>query len=153
MSTTSFIESQILSIQTSLKVAYQQLTAASNAGDSVRVSELNAYIDELNQSLTTARAKLQQAQQDDALSTASAGNLVSDDAKATVPNSKTQSPESGPLLLNADGRIESPPDTNSSSNAEPYTFLENADTGLDDPVRKIEETQSTSLGDNEQGGP
>jgi hypothetical protein len=153
MSTTSFIEGQIRSIQTSLKVAYQQLTAASNAGDSVRVSELNAYINELNQSLTTARAKLQQAQQDDALGTGSAGTLVSDDAQAKVSNSSTQSPESGPLLLNEDGRIESPPDTNSSSNAEPYTFLENADTGLNDPVRKIEETQSTSLGNNEQGGP
>ena len=87
---------------------------------------------------------------------ASAGNLVNDDARATVPNSRTQAPESGPLLLNADGRIEPPPDTNSSSNAissEPSTFLQNVDTGLDSPVRRIGETQSTSQGDNEQGGP
>jgi hypothetical protein len=84
---------------------------------------------------------------------ASAGNLVRDDAQAKVSNSSTQSPESGPLLLNADGRIESPPDTNSSTNAEPYTFLQNVDSGLDEPVRPITETQSTSLGNNEQGGP
>jgi hypothetical protein len=60
------------------------------------------------------------------------------------------------LLLNADGRIESPPDTNSSSNAvssEPATFLQNVDTGLDGPVRPITQTQSTKLGNNEQGGP
>jgi flagellar biosynthesis regulator FlbT len=88
--------------------------------------------------------------------TASAGNLVRDDARATVSNSRTQTPEPGPLLLNADGRIEPPPDTNSSSNAissEPSTFLQNVDTGLDSPVRRIEETQSTSQGTNEQGGP
>jgi hypothetical protein len=70
-----------------------------------------------------------------------------------VPNSSTQSPGSEPLLLNEDGRIQPPPDTDSSSNAEPYTFLENVDTGLNGPVRKIEETQSTNLGNNEQGGP
>jgi hypothetical protein len=85
--------------------------------------------------------------------TASAGNLVDDDARAKVSNSNTQSPEPDPLLLNADGRIESPPDTNSSSNAEPSTFLQNVDTGLDGPVRPITQTQSTSLGNNEQGGP
>lgn len=88
--------------------------------------------------------------------TASAGNLVNDDARATVSDSRTQNPAPGPLLLNADGRIESPPDTDSSSNAvdsEPSTFLENVDSGLNAPVRTIEQTQSTSLGDNEQGGP
>jgi hypothetical protein len=57
------------------------------------------------------------------------------------------------LLLNANGRIESPPDTNSSSNAVPSVALDDVDSGLNDPVRRIEETQSTSLGDNEQGGP
>jgi hypothetical protein len=86
-------------------------------------------------------------------STASAGNLVNDDARATVPNSRAQSPDSGPLLLNADGRIEPPPSTNSTSNAEPYTFLENVDSGLDAPVRPTVETQSANLGNNEQGGP
>ena len=85
--------------------------------------------------------------------TDSSGTIVRDDAQATVPNSRTQSPDEGPLLLNEDGRITTPPDTNSSSNAEPYTFLENVDTGLDGPVRTLEETQSTRLGDNEQGGP
>jgi hypothetical protein len=60
------------------------------------------------------------------------------------------------LLLNADGRIEPPPDTNTSSNAitaDSPSFLQNVDTGLNDPVRSITQTQSTNLGDNEQGGP
>ena len=153
MSATSFIESQIRSIQTSLKVAYQQLTAASNAGDTVRVSELNAYIDELNQSLDIATAKLAEAQRADALGTASAGNLVNDDARATVSYSRTQAPESEPLLLNADGRITSPPDNTGTTNALLSVSSANEDSGLDGPVRRIEETQSTSSGNNEEGGP
>jgi hypothetical protein len=88
---------------------------------------------------------------------ASAGNLVNDDARATVSNSRTQSPEPGPLLLNADGRIEPAPENSSSSNAiinsDSPSFLQNVDTGLNAPVRSITQTQSTSLGDNEQGGP
>jgi hypothetical protein len=86
-------------------------------------------------------------------STASAGNLVNDDARATVPNARTQSPESDPLFLNNSGRIQTPPDTNSSSNAVPSVVLDDIDSGLDAPVRTLEETQSTSLGDDEQGGP
>ena len=116
------------------------------------VPGLNAQIIAKQQELNTVNIQIEQLQS----STASAGNLVNDDARATVPNSRTQSPASGSLLLNADGRIEPPPDTASSSNAvdnEPSTFLENVDTGLDAPVRSITQTQSTSLGDNEQGGP
>jgi hypothetical protein len=100
-----------------------------------------------------AEVNLQISQLRGGVATASAGNLVNDDARATVPNSRSQNPDSGPLFLNDNGRIESPPDTDSSTNAEPYTFLENVDTGLDAPVRSIEQTQSTNLGNNEQGGP
>jgi hypothetical protein len=113
------------------------------------VPSLNAQIIAEQQLINVLTLQIQQL----AAETASAGNLVNDDARATVPNSRTQASEAGPLLLNEDGRVESPPDTDSSSNAEPYTFLQNVDTGLDGPVRRIEETQSTSLGDNEQGGP
>lgn len=113
------------------------------------VPSLNAQIIAKQQELNTVNIQIQQLQSP----TASAGNLVNDDARATVPNSRTQSPDSGPLLLNADGRIESPPDTNSSTSAESFTLLQNVDTGLDAPVRTITQTQSTNLGDNEQGGP
>lgn len=156
MSNVALIESQIRSIETSIRVAEQQLVQAQREGDTTRIKELEIYLSELNQSLIQARASLQQAQKDQQLGTASAGNLVNDDARGAVPNSRSQNPESGPLLLNADGRIEPPPDTNSSSNAvssEPSTFLQNVDTGLDGPIRPITQTQSTSLGDNEQGGP
>lgn len=113
------------------------------------VPGLNAQIIAKQQELNTVNIQIEQLQS----STASAGNLVRDDARATVPNSRTQAPEAEPLLLNADGRITPPPDTDSSTNAERYTFLENVDSGLDGPVRKLNQTQSTSLGDNEQGGP
>lgn len=120
-------------------------------GGSAEVARLTAQIASLQSQI--AEVNLQISQLRGGTPTASAGNLVNDDARATVPNSRTQSPEAGNLLLNADGRITPPPDTTSSSNAEAFTFLENVDTGLDAPVRSIAETQSTNLGNNEQGGP
>jgi hypothetical protein len=120
-------------------------------GGSAQVARLTAEIASLRSQISSINIQI--AQLRGGTPTASAGNLVNDDARATVPNSRTQAPDSGPLLLNTEGRIESPPDTNSSSNAEPYTFLENVDTGLDSPVRPITQTQSTSQGNNEQGGP
>jgi len=129
-----------------------QLRARNNLpGGSAEVARLTAQITSLRSQISSINIQISQLR--GGTPTASAGNLVRDDAQAKVPNSNTQSPEAGPLLLNADGRITPPPDTNSTTNAEPYTFLENVDSGLDGPVRTLEETQSTSLGDNEQGGP
>jgi hypothetical protein len=104
-------------------------------GGSAQVARLTAEIASLRNQISSINIQI--AQLRGGTPTASAGNLVNDDARAKVSNSSTQSPESGPLLLNADGRIEPSPDTNSSSNAEPYTFLQNVDTGLDGPVRRI----------------
>ena len=123
-------------------------------GGSAQVARLTAEIASLRSQISSINIQI--AQLRGGAPTASAGNLVNDDARATVPNSRTQTPDPGPLLLNADGRIEPPPDTNSSSNAvssEPSTFLQNVDEGLNGSVRTLEETQSTRLGDNEQGGP
>jgi hypothetical protein len=123
------------------------LAARYNAGETFLLTE----IQQINRELSAVVRQINLAES--VGSTASAGNLVNDDARATVPNSRIQAPEAGPLLLNEDGRIESPPDTNSSTNALPSVSLANEDSGLNGPVRRIEETQSTSLGDNEQGGP
>jgi hypothetical protein len=123
------------------------LAARYNAGEAFLLPQIQA----INAEISSVVRQINQAES--LGDVASAGNLVNDDARATVPNSRTQSLESGPLLLNNEGRIESPPDTDSSTNAEPYTFLQNVDSGLDAPVRPITETQSTSLGNNEQGGP
>jgi len=123
------------------------LSARYNAGETF----LLADIQQINSELSSIVQQINLAESVGSI--ASAGNLVKDDAQATVPNSRTQSPESGPLLLNDNGRIESAPDTNSSTNALPSVSLEDEDAGLNAPVRKIEETQNTSLGDNEQGGP
>jgi hypothetical protein len=120
-------------------------------GSTAEVARLTSQIASLRSQISEVNVQI--AQLRGGTPTASAGNLVNDDARATVPNSRTQTPESGPLLLNADGRIESPPETNSSTNALPSVSLANEDEGLNGPVRKIEETQSTSLGNNEEGGP
>lgn len=113
------------------------------------VPGLTAQIISKQQELNTVNVQIEQLQNE----TASAGNLVSDDARGTVPNSRTLNPDPETLILNANGRIESPPDTNSATNALPSVSLANEDTGLNSPVRRTEETQSTSLGNNEQGGP
>jgi hypothetical protein len=129
-----------------------QLRAQNNLpGGAAEVTRLTAQISSLRSQL--AEVNLQISQLRGGSPTASAGNLVRDDARATVPNSRTQSPESGSLSLNNNGRITAPPDTNSSSNAVPSVALDDVDSGLDAPVRTLEETQSTSLGDEEQGGP
>jgi len=84
---------------------------------------------------------------------ASAGTVVRDDAQATVPNSRTQSPESESLVFNNNGRITTPPDTTTSSNAIQPVLLNSVDSGTNDDLRPITETQSVSPGDDEQGGP
>jgi hypothetical protein len=144
-------------LEIDLELAQAQLETASLRarnnlpGGAAEVARLNSEIARIKREIATVNVQI--AQLRGGTPTASAGNLVNDDARATVPNSRTQAPESGPLLLNDDGRIESPPDTNSISNAQPSVVRDDADSGLDGPLRTLEETQSTSLGDNEQGGP
>jgi hypothetical protein len=144
-------------LEIDLELAQAQLETASLRarnnlpGGAAEVARLTAEIARISRQITEVNLQISQLR--GGTPTASAGNLVNDDARATVPNSRTQSPESDPLFLNNSGRIQTPPDTNSSSNAVPSVVLDDVDRGLDAPVRTFEETQSTSLGDNEQGGP
>ena len=85
-------------------------------------------------------------------STASAGNLVNDDARATVDQASLQHPLTEPQIL-SNGRIQPVPDTTTSSNAIQPVLLNSVDSGTDDTLRPITETQSVGLGDDEQGGP
>jgi hypothetical protein len=144
-------------LEIDLELAQAQLETASLRarnnlpGGATEVARLTAEIARISRQITEVNLQISQLR--GGSPTASAGNLVNDDARATVPNSRTQSPESDPLFLNNSGRIQTPPDTNSSSNAVPSVVLDDIDSGLDAPVRTLEETQSTSLGDDEQGGP
>jgi hypothetical protein len=144
-------------LEIDLELAQAQLETASLRarnnlpGGAAEVARLTGEIARISRQIAEVNVQITQLR--GGTSTASAGNLVKDDARATVSNSRTQAPESGPLLLNDNGRIEPAPDTDSSSNALPSVSLEDEDAGLNRPVRKIEETQNTSLGNNEQGGP
>ena len=74
----------------------------------------------------------------------SAGNIVQNDDQATVPNASTQRPESPTLVLNSNGRIESPPDTTSGTNAQVSPTPDALDFGTDDQLRPLIVTQGTT---------
>jgi hypothetical protein len=113
------------------------------------VPSLTAQLIAKQEELNSINIQIAQLQTD----TASSGNLVSDDAKASVDESRVQNPPGEQLILDDSGRIVTAPDTTTATNALPPTFLENVDSGTDAPVRALENTQSTSLGNIEQGGP
>lgn len=142
MANTALIESQIRSIETSIRVAQQQLIQARREGNTVRIRELEIYLVELDQSLATARSQLQQAQRDDQLGTASSGNLVRDDAIATVD--RTQAPSAENLTF-TNGRVQTAPTTTGGTNAVSSVSEENVDTGTNDPVRTLTNTQATPV--------
>lgn len=126
MSSVSLIESQIRSIETSITVARQQLEQARREGNTVRISELNAYISELLISLDTARAKLQQAQRDDAAARNSAGDIVAESQRARDDNASVQNPGQAQVIIVPESRINIA-----------------TETGTNDPVRTLAQTQAT----------
>ena len=73
----------------------------------------------------------------------SAGNIVQNDDQGTVDNARTQTPNSPDLRLNANGRITSPPDTTSGTNAQVSPAPDAQDFGTDDTLRPLIITQGT----------
>jgi hypothetical protein len=76
-------------------------------------------------------------------STASAGQVASDDAAARVPGANTQLPVTPPQILTPEGRVQTAP-TTSSTNADPAVAAFDVDFGTDAPTRTISQTQATS---------
>jgi hypothetical protein len=118
------------------------------------VPGLTAQLVAKQEELNSINIQISQLQSD----TASSGNLVRDDSLASADDSRTQNPLPSALIFDNEGRVTTAPDTNSSTNAVPATFLTNAsavteDVGTDSAVRTLEDTQGTSLGNIEQGGP
>lgn len=130
----------------------QQLSYAEQNGNPAVVSGLQARLQAAQELLAEVNRQIQIEENTQLLPTASAGNLVDDDARGSVENSRTQNPQTEPQILR-NGRIQPEPETSSSSNAIPPVLLNSVDSGTNDPLRPITETQSVSPGDNEQGGP
>ena len=122
-----------------------ELAARYRAGETFLLPEIQA----LNAEISAVVQQINQAQNLGAV--ASAGNLVKDDAIATVDS--PQRPVASSQVLDANGRIVTVPDTTSGTTALPSVSLNNEDSGTDGELRPITETQSVSLGDDEQGGP
>ena len=125
MSSVAFIESQIRGIQGSISVANQQLAQARAEGNTQRVAELNAYIAELNQSLAQANAELR-AIEAVPNAPASSGQIVAGAQTAKDDGALTQEPQAPA------GRVTRAADVN-----------RNLETGTNEPVRKLEQTQAT----------
>ncbi len=129
----------------------ESLRARNNLpGGAAAVTRLNAEIARIRVQLAEVNAQILQLRGGTA--TASAGNLVNDDARATVDQASPQHPLTEPQIL-SNGRIQPVPDTTTSSNAIQPVLLNSVDSGTDDTLRPITETQSVGLGDDEQGGP
>ena len=142
MSQVVAIQNAILDLEQRIDRLEVQLEGALRRNDELRQREITAEIQSINREIAQLRANLQLAQQRESLGSASAGNLVDDDAIATVSFARTQTPEPEAEIL-VDGRIEPEPDTFTPTNALAAVTAEDVDSGLDVPVRPITATQAT----------
>jgi hypothetical protein len=144
MSEVTNIATQIALLQAQLSRNLAELSAAQRtAANSLVIGRLQDVIAQQEQELAQLQTQLAQAQQRTALGTASAGNLARDDQQATVQNSRSQAPNSDPQFLDAEGRIQPVPDTNSATTAIRSVTDNSVDTGTNAPVRTIQQTQAT----------
>jgi hypothetical protein len=127
-----------------------QLRARNNLpGGVTQVASLQAQLAAVDRQL--AEVNLQIAQLRGGPPTASTGNLVKEDAQATVSNAAVQRPTAEPLLLNEDGRIVQVPDTTTGTNALRSVNENSVDRGTNASLRSLNNTQATDYS-NQQGG-
>jgi hypothetical protein len=129
-----------------------QLRARNNLpGGITQVASLQAQLAAVDRQL--AEVNLQISQLRGGAPVASAGNLVNEDARATVSNSATQRPSPEPLLLNEEGRIVQTPDTTTGTNARPAVNENSVDRGTDGELRLLNDTQATDYSNQVGGAP
>lgn len=144
MASVAQLTAQIIQLQARIARLNAQIQAAERSGNQALADQLaggelaNAEIE-----LASLRDQLAQAQQLAALGTASAGNLARDDQQATVPGSRTQTPNADPQILTPEGRVTVVADTNSATTAILPVTDQSVDLGTDAPVRSISQTQAT----------
>jgi hypothetical protein len=130
-----------------------QLTYAQTNASASIVAGIQARINAAQELLAVVNEQIQVAEAAQVGGTASAGNLARDDQLATVPGSLPQSPDSVQQVLTPDGRIATLPDTSSGTNAVSQENtstaggnIPNVDTGINAPLRPLQETQATPYG-------
>ena len=123
---------------TQANIARDQALLAADPGNTrlqQQIASGQAYIIDLN-------AQLAFFQQVETAPVASSGNLANDDARAKVDNASVQDPSYPSQILNADGRITTPPDTTSVTTADKAVTYQSVDSGTNAPVRSLIQTQS-----------
>lgn len=122
-----------------LQIEYQRLVAEREAlADRYFAGEKN-LLPQLRE--LTRRIAILATQIDTLLARNSAGNIVRDDQAATTAYANDVSPPGNELILE-NGRITSPPDTNTQSNALKFDNINGLDLGTDAPRRPLTSTQS-----------
>ena len=141
MSEVTNLSSQIARLQQQIAQNQAELAIAQREFRDRLVARLEFTIAQQQQQLAQLEIRLVQAQQRDALGTASSGQIVRDDAQATQDRPQTPNPTAE--ILTPDGRIATAPDTTSGTTAAPIVSDQDVDTGTNAPVRPITQTQST----------
>lgn len=116
---------------------------------SIQGNSLQDQRQNLRAQLARVNQQIAQLQQDQAGQTSS-GAIVRDDSVARVENANQTNPGPGPSILQ-DGRIVQQPDTQSGTNADQPVTKRDTDSGLNEPVKTLVETQSTPVGSENQG--
>jgi hypothetical protein len=144
MSAVTDLQRRILVLEQQIGALNSQLETLFRAGATAQAEAVGDRIDTLSIQVQDLRQRLASAQQLASLGTASSGDIVRDDAVATVD--RTQTPLSEPQILSPDGRIIPSPVTTSGSTAVPAVTDQNVDSGTNGPTRTFDQTQATPVG-------
>jgi hypothetical protein len=144
MSSVTQLASQILQLEARIARLNAQILTAQRSGNNTLADQIaGGELADAEIQLASLRDQLIQAQQLAALGTASAGNLARDDQQATVPGSRSQTPQPDPLILTPQGRVQVVFDTSSATTATLPVTANSEDSGTNAPVRPITQTQAT----------
>jgi hypothetical protein len=121
----------------------QQIAYAQQNANAAIVASLQTRLASDQEYLAVLDAQIQTGETEQALGTASAGNLAKDDQQATAPGSLPQAPNSPTQILTPDGRVAPTPDTTTATTANQPVTENNVDSGTNAPVRTLQQTQAT----------
>ena len=145
MSTSSELSAKIFNLQDEISRTLQQLQAAINSNNPTLEQALDTQLRAQQAELTILRAQLNGAQLEDTASTGSSGDVVTASQQARDDGANTQNPQSPNQIFEPAGRITAnritlTADANTGYVTETDTTQES---GTDDEVRPLVETQST----------
>jgi hypothetical protein len=142
MSTSSELSARIFKLQNEVSRTIQQLQAAINSSNATLERALNDQLQIQQAELTALRNQLNGVQ---STSTASSGEVVTVSQQARDDRANTQNPQSANQILEPVGRITAARTTLTPDSTTGYVTETNntEESGTDDEVRTLDETQST----------